>query len=153
MGGPVIVEAASRLSGRVAALVAVDSLQNLDRVMTPGEIDNLLGPAEENPAAAIQKLVRKALFLPDSDPALVDQVAMRELLGWDGAALVDEIDAPKWAINSDYRPTDTEAAARHGLKVVLMSGVAHFVMMEDPDTFNRLLAGIVREAGKAAGTE
>ena len=167
MGGPVIVEAASRLSGRVAALVAVDSLQNLDRVMTPEEIDNLLGPAEENPAAAIQKLVRKALFLPDSDPALVDQVAndmsaappevaipaMRELLGWDGAALVDEIDAPKWAINSDYRPTDTEAAARHGLKVVLMSGVAHFVMMEDPDTFNRLLAGIVREAGKAAGTE
>ena len=167
MGGPVIVEAAKRLPHRVAALVAVDSLQDLDRVMTPEEIDKLLGPAGEDPAGAIQKLVRKALFLPGLDPALVDQVAndmsaappevaipaMRELLLWDGGALVDEIDAPKWAINSDYRPTNMEAAARHGLKVVLMSGVSHFVMMEDPSTFNRLLAEVVQESGKAAGSK
>jgi pimeloyl-ACP methyl ester carboxylesterase len=37
-----------------------------------------------------------------------------------------------------------ETAARHGITVELMSGVGHFVMLEDPDTFNRFLDNAVR---------
>ena len=56
-----------------------------------------------------------------------------------------ELTAPVVAINPDARPTDTEALRRHGVKTVLMSGVGHFLMMEDPDRFNRLLGEVVEE--------
>ena len=39
----------------------------------------------------------------------------------------------------------TEAAERYGIEVILMPGVGHFVMMEDPETFNRLLGENVEE--------
>jgi len=58
-----------------------------------------------------------------------------------------ELPAPLRLINSDYTPTNVEAgrAATSSFDVVLMSGVGHFVMMEDPETFNRLLGEIVAE--------
>ena len=42
-------------------------------------------------------------------------------------------------------PTNVDAGREYtsSFEVVLMSGVGHFVMMEDPDTFNRLLSEIV----------
>ena len=46
---------------------------------------------------------------------------------------------PVVAINPDDRPSDVESFERHGVKVVLMSGVGHFLMMEDPVSFNRTL--------------
>jgi hypothetical protein len=51
------------------------------------------------------------------------------------------------AINPDYRPTDVEALQRHGVKTILMSGVGHIEMMEDPRTFNRLLRRTIQEFG------
>ena len=49
------------------------------------------------------------------------------------------------AINADsFGTTNVEMAERYGIEVVLMSGVGHFVMLEDPETFNRLLAVAVR---------
>jgi pimeloyl-ACP methyl ester carboxylesterase len=56
-----------------------------------------------------------------------------------GGAL-QELTAPVVAINPDYRPTDIESLRRYGVETVLMPGVGHFEMMEDPDTFNELLA-------------
>jgi pimeloyl-ACP methyl ester carboxylesterase len=49
------------------------------------------------------------------------------------------------AINPDARPTDTEALRRHGVKTMLVSGVGHFLMLEDPDRFNRLLGAVIEE--------
>jgi pimeloyl-ACP methyl ester carboxylesterase len=34
---------------------------------------------------------------------------------------------------------------RYGIEVVPMSGVGHFVMLEDPQTFNRLLDEAVKK--------
>jgi pimeloyl-ACP methyl ester carboxylesterase len=48
-----------------------------------------------------------------------------------------------FAINPDYRPTDIEALRKHGVATVLMPGVGHFPMMEDPVTFNRLLGEVI----------
>ena len=38
-----------------------------------------------------------------------------------------------------------EAAQRYGIEVILMSGVGHFMMLEDPQTFNRLLDEAVQK--------
>lgn len=55
--------------------------------------------------------------------------------------------APIRCINAAYTPTDVAAAQRYAssFEVVLMSGVGHVLMLEDPETFNRLLAEIVAE--------
>jgi pimeloyl-ACP methyl ester carboxylesterase len=57
-----------------------------------------------------------------------------------------EVDALKVTINSaDWQEVNAETAQRYGIEVVLMSGVGHFVMMEDPETFNRLLDEVVKK--------
>lgn len=35
--------------------------------------------------------------------------------------------------------TDIESLQRHGMETALVSGVRHFSLMEDADTFNRVL--------------
>ena len=95
------------------------------------------------------------MFLPGSDPQLVEWVAadmssappevaldaIKYAVANESAAVAGLRNAavPVTAINPDYRPTDVESFERHGVRVVLMSGVGHFLMMEDPASFNRVL--------------
>ena len=60
-------------------------------------------------------------------------------------AALPRLQAPVVAINPDYRPNDVEALRRHGVEAVLMSGVGHFLMLEDPEAFNRLLGRTVED--------
>ena len=59
----------------------------------------------------------------------------------------EEVKAPIRCIASDRNTVSVEAARRHAssFQVVYMPDVGHFAMMEDPDTFNRLLGEIVKE--------
>lgn len=50
---------------------------------------------------------------------------------------------PVVAINPGYRPTDVEGLRQHGVEAVVLPDVGHFLMLEDPDNFNRLLAKTV----------
>ena len=96
------------------------------------------------------------MFIPASDAAMANDIAaamsaapphiaisaIEELRGHDRVLQegLQEVKAPKITINSaHWRVTDMEAAQHYGIEVVLMSDVGHFVMMEDPRTFNRLL--------------
>jgi pimeloyl-ACP methyl ester carboxylesterase len=59
---------------------------------------------------------------------------------------LQEITAPKITINAEsWRPTNQEAIHHYGVEVVRMFGVGHCVMMEDPQTFNRLLDEAVQK--------
>jgi pimeloyl-ACP methyl ester carboxylesterase len=49
------------------------------------------------------------------------------------------------AMGGQFGPTDTESLQRNGVRTTLMSGVGHFLMMEDPDTFNRLLGEVIED--------
>ncbi len=160
MGGDVIVEAALALPDRVAALVWVDVYTTLGEPRTPAELEAFLAPFRRDFVTETRNLVR-GMFVHGSDPDLVEWVAadmssaapevaveaMAHAVG-NGAAVLDglaELTAPVIAINPDYRPTDSEALARYGVKAILMSGAGHFLMLEDPATFNRLLAGSIAE--------
>ena len=158
MGGDVIVEAALRLPGRVIGLVWVDTYTKLDDPLTDGEIQSFVAPFREDFAAATQDLIRQ-MFLPGSDADLVERV----VTDMSSAPPVIAIDAigysignipgvvaglrrlklPAVAINPDSRPTDVEGLARHGVATVLMPGVGHFLMLEDPPAFNQLLTEMI----------
>jgi pimeloyl-ACP methyl ester carboxylesterase len=152
MGGAVIVEAARRLPTAVIGLVSIDTWANLAHIRTPAQVAARLAPFRANFAEAMRANVQ-TLFVPTSDPAVVEHVRATMAAapphigisvaeeGWGGDRRLQEglqeVTVPKLAINS--RPTHMEAAQRHGVEVVQLSGVGHFVMLEDPQTFNRLL--------------
>jgi pimeloyl-ACP methyl ester carboxylesterase len=103
----------------------------------------------------------RALFASSADPVLVERIAAdmseappeiglsaaREATGHDLAQALEEVQAPIRCISSDGGTVDIEAAQRHAssFEVVYMGGVGHFVMLEDHETFNRLLAETVGE--------
>ena len=51
-----------------------------------------------------------------------------------------------------YRPTDVDALERHGVKASVMAVVGHFLMMEDPETFNRLLDETIEDFVGGSGS-
>jgi pimeloyl-ACP methyl ester carboxylesterase len=157
MGGSVILEVARKIPDRLIGLVGVDTYWNVEQSRTPEQVAERMIPFHNNFADTVDNVAR-GMFLPTSDPALLQKVvdgmaatppeagigAFTNLLGRDNSVVLQELDLPILAINSDaYRPTDTEAARRYGIEVVFMKGVGHFVMLEDPETFNRLLEEVI----------
>jgi pimeloyl-ACP methyl ester carboxylesterase len=158
MGGDVIVEAALQLAERVRGLVWVDAYNTLGEPNTREALEEFVRPFREDFVTATRNLVRQ-MFVPSSDTGLVEWVvadmsaappeiavaALEQSVGNDHAILagLGGLAAPVAAINPEYRPTDIESLQRHGVMTVLMSGVGHFLMLEDPDTFNRLLGEVI----------
>lgn len=164
MGGPVSVEAARILGDRVRLVVGADTFNDMSEELTDEIIEAWFQPFRSDFVAATESMVR-SMFLPASDSALVERVvadmaaappevgigAMEGMINWwmnDAANAFGALQAPVQLINSDYRPTNVEAAREYhaDVDVVLMSGVGHFVMVEDPETFNRLLGEAVADA-------
>lgn len=154
MGGLVIVEAARRLPTAVIGMVGADTWRNIENIRTPEQIAELVAPFRANFEAAAGAFVRTR-FAPTSEPNLVERVvaamsaapphiaigAFEALCGYDRQlqAELERIKAPKITVNAHSRPTNSAALQRHGIRVMPISGVGHFVMMEDPQNFNRLL--------------
>ena len=160
MGGPVIVEATRRIPDHVIGLVGADTFHDVDRERTPEEeVKSRTQPFIEDFAKTTQDFVKAAMFVAESDSALVMSVAtdmaaappevaiaaLRNVFLWKASEVLPKIQAPMKLINSDKAPTNMEATERYGVEVLLMSGVGHFIMMEDPETFNRLLAKVIEE--------
>jgi pimeloyl-ACP methyl ester carboxylesterase len=161
MSGAVIVEAARHLPTAVIGLVGVDTWRGVEQIRTPEQVAKLLVLFRANFVEAARTYVR-SMFVPTSETALVEHVvaAMSAAPPHIGISAAEEfwghnrklqeglqaVKVPKIGINSDtWRPPNIEAARRYGIEVVLMSGVGHFVMMEDPQTFNRLLDEAVKK--------
>jgi pimeloyl-ACP methyl ester carboxylesterase len=73
MGGPVIIEPAQRLEGKVIGMVGVDYFKNHAAPPTPDEIDEAQVPFRQDFVATAQQAVRN-MFNDDADPALRDQI-------------------------------------------------------------------------------
>jgi pimeloyl-ACP methyl ester carboxylesterase len=160
MGGLAIVEAAKLTGNQIIGLVGVDVFFDLDGgyAMTPTEAEEFLTPFVDDFVGATRRLVGEGMFVPTSDSTLVARIVadmssaapevaiglLREYIRWWGEPF-DAAALPFVAINSDMYPTNTASLQRHGLTHVTMSGLGHFVMMEDADTFNRLLAEAIEE--------
>ena len=163
MGGPVILEAARLMPKRVIGLVGVDTLQDFEFKYTQEQIDNWFTPLRADFVEDTRDFVR-TMFTPNSDPALVEKIVadmsssppMVGLGASEGYVdfqnneiiqVLKEVQAPITCINSDMDPTNVETNQHHSpsFKARIMSGVGHFNMMEDPETFNRLLEETIQE--------
>lgn len=159
MGGPVALEAARRLPGKVVGIVGVDTLREIAVPMQMEQYAPLLERLKADFAATTAEFVGGNFFTEATDPIIrqwiVDDmaaappaVAISALLGvfaMDYGVAIAELDLPILAINSTRYPTD-EAAIREvepRFRLVPMEGVGHFPMIEAPAEFNRVLGRII----------
>ena len=162
MGGPVALEAARLLKGRVKMVIGADTLSDVSQRYADEQLEGMLGAMAADFTGTVESLVRSSFFLPTSDPALIDQIArdmsaappaagigaFEGFARWfdeDSEKTLEDVDVPIRLINSDYRPTNTLAgqALTASFEATLMSGVGHFVMQEDPAQFNAIMAELL----------
>ncbi len=159
MGGPVALEAARQLPGRVLGIVGVDTLREIAHPFPKEMTEPILAAMRKDFAAATADFVDRSFFTARTDPvvrqwivkdmasapAAVALPAIERLVALDLAALVARLDLPIVAINADAPPTDEPAIRRiePRFRVVTMAGVGHFPMIEKPAVFNTMLRRIV----------
>lgn len=160
MGGKVVIEAATQLKGRVVAVVGADTFHNGGRATPQPRRGEILEQLAADYAGFVDALVDR-MFIEQSDPAIeafvradmaaghyASALGARNASGnYDATPAIASLDIPLILISSDYLPTDVahlEANARDfGYRE--MSGVGHFVMLEDPETFNGHLSAALAE--------
>jgi pimeloyl-ACP methyl ester carboxylesterase len=158
LGGPVAVEAALLLPGRVLGVVGVDTFQVFSEAIPPADIQQRAELFEKDYPAALKSMVAM-LFHKDADPAIMADAEKRMsgtspevakamflgMAGYEEAAAVRRLRAPMRAINGDLYPTDIAAnrKIKPDFDAVIMSHMGHYPMLESPDEFNRLVAETV----------
>ncbi len=163
MGSVVIAEAARHLPGRVSGLVMVDQYKNLGPGMTTAEVKKLAARLRDHFTDSTKAFVRR-MFIPRSDSSLVEWVAADMSSAPPSVALeafentlnysrrmpqtLTELQLPVVAINDARRPTDSASMKQYGVEVIIMEGVGHFLMMEDPKRFNEILGLAIKKIVK-----
>jgi pimeloyl-ACP methyl ester carboxylesterase len=138
----------------VIGLIWLDTYKELGSGRSPQSVDEFVSHLQDNFVDSTRSLVR-SMFVPSSDPALIERVAKNMSSAPPEIALpavyssfsysrqmvasLDEVKLPVIAINPDNARTDIESMSRHGVEVVVMPGVGHLMMMEDPPRLNALL--------------
>jgi pimeloyl-ACP methyl ester carboxylesterase len=154
MGGEVNLEAARQLPDRIIGLIGVDTYHTFEMVYTQEQVEEWTTPFKDDFGTGMDGLVR-GFFPENADSALVNWVvadmssappevaisALENYVDVYPADMLKEIRLPIRSINSDLWPTDLESNRKHAasFELKLMPGIGHFVQLEDPTTFNRLL--------------
>jgi pimeloyl-ACP methyl ester carboxylesterase len=163
MGGFVIIDAATKLPGKVMALVGIDTyMQFVDTVFTTQMMEQFTAPFYADFPNSAKTFVQN-MFPPDADPALVEQIsgdmssapkevamsAFENMFAYSTRleAILKTIDLPFYAVSADLYPTNVEDNLNYvkSFDVKIMEGYGHFLMMENPELFNRLLGETLDE--------
>lgn len=169
MGGPVSVETARRLPGRVVGIACVDTLHDAEFEWPEGMVESLTAQLEADYRAGIEGFVPQ-LFKPGADPALVEWVIdqavetskpaatialMRAFPTWDPPAALAAAGVPIRCINAAPEgeqglPTAVETNRKYAdYDAVLMAGVGHYPQLERPAEFNERLFEVLAELSAA----
>ncbi|UCD93445.1 MAG: alpha/beta hydrolase [Candidatus Zixiibacteriota bacterium] len=160
MGGRVIVEAARRLPGKVAALVGVDTYQSLTAEYGQEAIDGFLQPFRDDFKSYTEEYVQH-IFAPEADSSLIEWVSedmaqapaeigiesMESILKYDYRPALSEMRIPILSISGDLNETDIEGnrSVTDLFRVKVIPATGHFPHMERPAEFNRLLQETIDE--------
>ena len=161
MGGTVVLEAAVRMPEHVVALVGVDTLFDKWARFTPEQREQFLVPFRTDFVETTRNWVGHNLFLPTSDSDLVERLVadMSAAPPEVGSASMDAIyewgkkDFPEalgrlrtrvFMIQAESNAQNLQvvesfASSFESFQVMVVPEVGHFIMMEEPETFNRLL--------------
>ena len=167
LGGPAVLEAARHMPGRVAGLVLVDSWVDFEQTIAPEEVEKYLSALQADYRATTTAMTSKYLFsasTPEpvkarvletvlSGPQEIGVAVARSSMAYDPRPALHEIKFPIRAISSDLFPTNLEGNRKYapGYQAAIMKGVGHYLMLEQPEAFNALLAEALSELARSGG--
>jgi len=160
MGGPIALEAARRMPERIAAIVPVDTLHNVEEKLPAEQLDAAMKQLRADYKGAVTALMNQ-FFFSASTPAAVKTRVLKDatsrppetaiailaaIFAYDAAPALKEIKVPIRAINSDRVPTNVEVNRKYApqFDVAIIKGIGHYPMLEEPASFNQLLAEILQ---------
>ena len=157
MGGGVALEAARKLDGEVKRVVVVDTFVFDYGQFSPDEVRVFLDTFDTDYVGAVRDLVAQTCK-PGTASAFIDEIAgemartpksvglaaLEGLLSWDPEPVWEDIGAPVTCINGDM--INDNARKRHAghFEEIRLPGTGHFLHMEMPEAFNRLLAEVLQ---------
>ena len=157
LGGAAILEAARLLPGRVIGMVGADTFSDIYlKPYSEEQIEAVLEPFRTDFQEGMRRYLLENYFRFSSsgdlkkrvilDMAQVDPVlaigSLEQLLRYDGTAALQQLALPIRSINADrplvyFRVIRGNTESFHNR---FLSNVGHFLMIEDPQTFNRVLS-------------
>jgi len=164
MGGPVVIEAAKKAPEKIAGLVLVDNLHNIEMKYSEEMIkitDSIFSDLISYPTN--EKLINLGFYKNNPEKSFLRVMAMLkdgQRPGWQGSFFemfkwinedlttsLIEIHSPVISINSNSQPTNIEAFQKYipSFKVHVMSDVGHLVFWDAPGEFNNLLEQSIQE--------
>jgi pimeloyl-ACP methyl ester carboxylesterase len=164
MSGEIVAEAARLMPGRVIGIIGADSIQNVEDTMPKEQFKQMVDGFQKDFKGEVNAFVGQ-MFPKDAEvelkkwiiddissapPAVAisafkEYVAKFENKGI--ANIFKEVKVPVRCVNADLWPTNPEANRRYmsSFDVVIMKGCGHFLMLEKPKEFNKLLDSSVKE--------
>lgn len=158
LGGPVALEAAALLPGRVVGVIGIDTLQDVTALDDPAEARARAAAFERDPEGSCRAMVAQ-LFHPGAHtelrawaeaemcgtPKEVVVPMFRSFVGYDLAGAFRRAGVPIRALNGDLWPTSVanNRSVAPDFDVVVMPNTGHYPMLEQPDEFNRRLEQII----------
>lgn len=163
MGGPVIAATAGLIPEKVVGCIGVDTFTDIEMKFTEAQLKQLLDMLSHDFKNGVKGFIGM-MFKPDADPKVKERVisAMSEAnpkVAIDSMKAMFAMDLPKTikeagihirCVNADLYPMNIEAGKRHAksFDAKIMKGVGHFLHMEKPETFNKLLEESIQELVK-----
>ncbi len=159
MGGNVIMEAASKLPGKVKGLIGVDTYQNFEFEFPQEQFEGWITKMKEDFKGITYGWV-KTMFPETSDSVLVEEIAndmasappkvgitaMISNYNYKPIPVISKLGLPVMAVNTDLWPADVEINKKHcDFNLLMMKGYSHYLMRENPEKFNELLAQAIKE--------
>jgi pimeloyl-ACP methyl ester carboxylesterase len=154
MGGPLVLEAAGLMPDRVIGVVGVDSLHDAEAKYDPEQIKGYFAAYEADFVGTCGQMVA-SMFQENADPALAERVIkemcdgspeislalLRQFIEYEMGPVLAAVDVPVRYVNAPTYPTNVEVNRTYqpDFDGVIMDGVGHFLMMENPGEFNELL--------------
>lgn len=161
MGGPISLEAERKMPDRVVAIVPVDSLLDVEQTIPPEQLDAVMKQLQADYKGAVTALLNQFFFSPNTPAAVKERVIkdstapqpelaltiLRAILSHNSAPSLREIKVPIYAINGDHAPTNLPVNRKYApqFDAIILKGVGHYPMLEDPARFNQALADVLKK--------
>jgi pimeloyl-ACP methyl ester carboxylesterase len=170
MSGNVILEVARAMPGRIVGLIPIDTLLDVDQQTSPEELSQFVGALRADYRGAATGFSRQYLFAEKGDPAFTESVladllalppeisipVLEQVWTYDPRPALSGVKVPIVAVNADKFPTRLDHARAYApqFDALIVKGVGHYPMREDPAAFNAQLArAVARVTGAAAARE
>ena len=166
MSGTIILEANRLLKDKVVGLIAIDTLEDFERLpATPEDKIKYIEPLKKDFVKNSGPFMRD-MFHKNANPKLVEQVVrnvarsnpeiaintMEYYFDTPIIPLLSDVNVPLWCLSADlwqqYQHPEINSKYLKSYHLRIMPGVGHFLMIEAPYEFNRQLEDIINQIKK-----